>query len=200
MEVVPATRYVATPSSERSLDADRDAADREERIALARLEAEHAADTAARINARGLEPATPEEGAYLHLPVAMREPMKKVSEWTLNEAAHIDFGKFCAYDRNAKFKQLSEKLARDSHMTFMCYFDIAAKTKNLPQWKARMNFVGCPIESTIRVRTIPECGRIMALKYMCEKDEVPDAGIKSGSNWITSDLETFMETAEGDHD
>ena len=83
-------------------------------------------------------------------------------------------------------------------MTYMCYFAEAGKCKNLPQWKARMNFVGSPIEATMRVRTIPECGRIMALKYMCEKDEVPDAGLKSRSNWITSELETFMGAAEAD--
>ena len=125
--------------------------------------------------------------------------MKKVSEWTINEAAHIEFGKFCSYDKNAKFKMLSEKLATDSHMTYMCYFTEAAKCKNFVQWKARMNYVGCPIEATMHVRTIPECGRVMALKFMCEGEEVPDAGLRSRSNWVTSELEAFMNTAESDH-
>ena len=130
----------------------------------------------------------------------LREPMRKVSEWTLNEAAHIDFGKFCAFERNAKFETLSERLARDSHMTYMCYFAEAAKCNIFSQWKARMNFVGCPIEATMHVRTIPECGRIMALKFMCERDEVPDAGIKSRSNSITSELEELMSTADAEHE
>ena len=125
--------------------------------------------------------------------------MKKVSEWTINEAAHNEFGKFCSYGRNAKCKMLSEKLVADSHMTYACYFIEAAKCKNFDQWKARMNFVGCPIEATMKVRTVSECGRAMALKFMCEREEVPDAGLRPRSLWVTSELEAFMKTAVADH-
>ena len=120
--------------------------------------------------------------------------MKTMSERTLNENAHLEFGKFCAIDRNQqyKYKNLSGKLARDSHTTYMCYLAEARKCKNPPQWKARMNYAGCTIEATMNVRTLPECGRILAPKVMSGVDEVPDAGRRSRSDWITTEVEEFM--------
>ena len=40
--------------------------------------------------------------------------MKMVSEWTLNETAHLEFGKFCAIERNQKYKIISERSALHS--------------------------------------------------------------------------------------
>ena len=115
-----------------------------------------------------------------------------MSEWKLTEEAHLAFSKFCATDRNAKAKALSDRFPRDVHITFVPYFTETANAKNDTQWKARMNITGVPIEVTMNTRSAMECGRVMALQLMCGLDHIPDAALKPRTNWITPEVEAFL--------
>ena len=52
--------------------------------------------------------------------------------------------------------------------------------------------VGCPIELIMTTRTSLECGRAMALKFMCGLSDVPDAALKSKTHWITPEVEEYL--------
>ena len=97
----------------RSISTDGAAADRrkeeeerEERLGLARLEAERAARVQKDVRARGAEPPTPEEGIFAHLPTPCRQPMAKVSEWIRKEETHVALSKFMSIDLNIQLEEL----------------------------------------------------------------------------------------------
>ena len=163
----------------------------EERLALAKMEAEHAATAAKRALTRGTEPPTPEV-AYGHIPLPARGPMEKVSEWMLTEDAHIAFANWCACEHNKRMQTISEMFARDRHLTWMRYFTELAKCKNLSQWRARLHAVKCPIEGTMAARTPMECDRLLALMYMASVDEVPTADLRSRDHWVTEELAAWV--------
>ena len=100
---------------------------------MARMEAEHAHETVRRVLTKGLEPPTPDEGPYSHLPLQVRTNMEKVSEWILTEEGHLDVSKFLAVERNARIPSIAAKFAKDSHMSFTSYFNETQKCKHLTQ-------------------------------------------------------------------
>ena len=50
---------------------------------------------------------------------------------------------------------------------------LLAKCKNIDQWRAMALAAGCPSEATIACRSINDCGRLIALKFIADKDGEP---------------------------
>ena len=168
-----------------------DEEDVEERIALAKLEADHAEQAARAAAARGVDPPTP-ECDFGHLPTQIREPMRKISEWVLTEEAHLEFSKVCNTERNKQMAKISDMFVRDRHITWVRYFNEMLKCKNFTQWKARLNALSCPPEGTLNLRTPMECGRLLALIFMKGLDVVPSADLKDRGFWISPEVAEWL--------
>ena len=170
-----------------------DAEDVEEVLALAKMEIEHAKETARRTRARGLDAPTPSEEMFGHMPQPIREGMRTVSQWMVNEDAHLAFTRFLSVNGNARMGPIGEKLARDSHLTFTAYFQEVAKCKNMMQWKAKMHATQIPMEAVSAVRTPMECGRALALRFIVLTDPLPTADLADRGKWATPELVAWIE-------
>ena len=119
--------------------------------------------------------------------------MRLTGEWMVSEDAHQAFTKFLGVTRNQRMAPMTERFARDSHLTFLAYFTEIAKCKNLKQWQAKMLAVNIPEEAVLGVRTPIEAGRVLALKFMAKSPELPTADLAGRDKWITPELAAFLE-------
>ena len=134
-------------------------------IALAR----HEADAALRMgeNARRLGPCpTTPEVAFGHLPLPLRTPAAKISEWVVDAGIHDKFKLFTKCEHNQKMELVEALLAREQHASFAKYADVLIKCKNFGQWRARANKIQVPAEAVSACRVPTEVLRLMVLKFM----------------------------------
>ena len=137
----------------------------EEMMELARHEAEAARRLGENASRLGPVPATPDM-AFGHLPVPLRNPAAKVSDWMVDRSIHDKFKKFTACENNRNMEIVEALKAKEQHVSFAKYADLLIKCKNFVQWKARANKNQVPIEAVCACRTHTEVLRLMVLKFM----------------------------------
>ena len=80
---------------------------------------------------------------------------------------------FCRCVYNAKRGPVDALFEGGAHTTWIPYFALLGKCKNFDQWKARMLAVGCPRELVTSVRSVNDCGRSLAMKFIADKGTDP---------------------------
>ena len=84
---------------------------------------------------------------------------------------------------------------RESHVSFLRYWDTAGKLKNLSQWRAKLNALkdpAVPLEATLACRTPTDAGRVLALYYMVVTEEAISADLKNREHRVTQELRDWM--------
>ena len=155
----------------------------DERMLLVRAEAEAAVRRDERRARSGIPDTAPVE--YGHMPIPIREYLSRVSAWTLDERTHTDFSAYCRCTGNAKLVPTLALFADGAHVMWTQYFGMLGKCKSVDKWKARILAVCIHAEAALACRTVNGCGRLLALKYICDKEGSPvDIGLKSNSDVV----------------
>ena len=119
------------------------------------------------------------------MPYPIRGYLTRVSGWTLDVRTHKDFSTFCRCTENAKFVPVQALFANGAHVMWTQYFGLLGKCKSLNKWKARILKAGIQADAALACRTVNDCGRLLALKYICDKEGSPvDIGLKSNSDFV----------------
>ena len=134
-------------------------------IALARHEADAAHRMGENARRHGPCPTTPDT-TFGHLPIPLRIPAAKKSEWVVDAGIHDKFKLFTKCEHNQKMELVEALLSKEQHVSFAKYADVLIKCKNFAQWKARANKIQVPIEAVSACRVPTEVLRLMVLKFM----------------------------------
>ena len=168
------------------------AEDAEEHAALARAEATAAIAGANRVRIHGAAPPTP-IGDFAHLPIPVRGPMQKISEWIISPDVHVKFAAHCTVDRNSKLQQITDMIDQ-GEVSFVRYWESLKSLKNLQQWKARLLATGMPAEAVTYIRSAQEAGRLLGITYIynTELGEPIPGDLRSRAYFIPEELETWL--------
>ena len=155
----------------------------DERMLLVRAEAE----AAVRRDERRARSGVPDSAAvdYGHMPFPIRGDLPRVSGWTLDVRTHTDFSTFSRCTENATNVPVQALFANGAHVMWTQYFGLLGKCKSLDKWKARILKAGIQADAALACRTVNDCGRLLALKYICDKEGSPvDIGLRSNSDFV----------------
>ena len=100
--------------------------------------------------------------------------MQKITEWVLSEPIHLNFAPHIGIDRNKKMSVVGDMFQRESHLTFLRYWDTAGKLKSLAQWRGKRNAQvdpKIPLEATLACGTHVDIGRVIAIRFILTTDE-----------------------------
>ena len=99
--------------------------------------------------------------------------MARVSQWVMGIETHREFAGFCRCLGNAKIGPAAALFEHGNHATWTGYFAALSKCKNTDKWKARAIAANVPTEAALACRSINDCGRLLALKYIADKAGAP---------------------------
>ena len=170
-----------------------DEADREEQAALARAEATVQQAAANRAAVRGVDPPTPEVDLG-HLPLAVRGPADRITEWVVHMTIHLLFSAFCRTESNRKLKDTTDLVQSSTDVSSARYFESIKHCKNIGQWMARLLAVGMPAEGVAACKTMNEVGRLMGLMLIHGQGvgEPISADLRSREYWVGPELQAWL--------
>ena len=67
------------------------------------------------------------------------------------------------------------------HASFVPYFAELGRCKNLEQWKARIVALDIPKEVALACRSINDCGRVLAMRFIGDKGQPVSADLISNT-------------------
>ena len=103
----------------------------------------------------------------------------------LDARTHTDFAAFCRCTGNAKLAAVTALFADGAHVMWTEYFALLGKCKSLDIWISRIQAAGINPDAARACRTVNDCGRLLALKYICDKEGSPvDIGLRSNSDFV----------------
>ena len=150
---------------------------------LVRAEADAAVRRDERRARSGIPDTAPVE--YGHMPFPIRGDLSRVSAWTLDVRTHTDFSTYCRCTANSKIVPVQALFADGAHVMWPQYFGLLGKCKSVDKRKARILAADIHADAALACRTVNDCGRLLALKYICDKEGSPvDIGLKSTSDFV----------------
>ena len=115
------------------------------------------------------------------MPLPIRRDLPHLSHWTV----HTDFAAFCRCTNNAKLTVVTALFEGGSHVMWPEYFAQLGKCKSLEIWRSRIQAAGINPDAAHACRTVNDCGRLLALKFICDKEGDPvDAGRLPNANFV----------------
>ena len=119
------------------------------------------------------------------MPLPIRGDLPCVSLWTLDAHSHKDFAAFCRCIKHARLTAVTALFADGAHVMWTEYFALLGSCKSFETWVARIQAAGINPDAARSCRTVNDCGRPLALKFICDKEGSPvDVGLRSNADFV----------------